>query len=1067
MSETDPWKAARAKFTSDLNAEEKALFETATIDNLLESTLAAEKEHQQKSYSRKASKKLEPLVDAISQYGKALDIFSNTYSIAMAPLWGSIRDVNKEFEEMVDVFRNHVKSVEKEANLLSMVETHEGWSVAARKRKFKRRQQILSLLSEIRYTSKHQNERKKRHPGSGRWFTETREYEDWERGAQSQCLWCYGFPGSGKTVLMYQTADYFKDECVLTQIRSSVIDTLAERVLKRDISEAVALFGEVSNEEIAGARPAVIYHYCEFSDLRSMEPTIILGTLIRQLLETITIPEAFELSIDKISLDIDTYVESTVRSKISCGELEVSGITLEKEIIETLKEGAHGISVRFLWVHFQLLDLCDAASDRELRITLQNLPNGIIETYTRILEKISASRAKTMLVQQVFKWIVCAKRPMSLAELVEAVAFSYTDSCWSEEKIPKPSRLYEACRNLIVLNEEDDTVRLAHHTFRQLLLEQPQHLAIENFHIPLPEADIEVGEICVAYLSFSDFESQVTISNRQALPMSRMLEPMTIMEQVMFPSRLNNVATLILQVRNYLRPHSSLPQSLDFDLSRFAKLRISPSHELQHKYALLHYVIQYWISHTSAFHRRQTRMWKPFRRLALNKILPFDIRPWGDIDEGRHDGYEYLIQWAVNAEHLSLLQLLPNGCSIADALVIQAIRKDSLPIVEILMRKGVNPNARSEDGTTILQWATLRGHTTFLEVLVSLGADIDAVGPHGRTALILAARDGLTPSVEQLLILNAKIEPKDQFSNTALHLAVIRGYGSIVEVLLVKGADVEAKDQDRYTALHWAARRGHESIIDFLLAKGADIEAKQNDGSTALHLAVIQGYGSIVEFLLAKGADIEAKDQFGNTALHWVAYKDHKSMVEFLVAKGADIEAKNQDRNTALHRAASTGHERIVEFLVAKGADIEAKNRSRSTSIHLAARRGYESIVEFLLAKGADIEAKDQFGNTALHEAARRDSLRVVMKLVINRANVETRNKDKKTALDIAVLESYIRIVDVLKAAPKFQQKMDHLWECGSPSKEELARLLLDEAFEESWRRQKKEGPVSLESRTS
>lgn len=89
-SAIDPWEAARAQFVNDLSAEEQKLFETATLDNLLESTVAAQQEHQHQSYLRRASKKLEPLVDAISQYGKALDVFSSTYS-AIALLWGSIR----------------------------------------------------------------------------------------------------------------------------------------------------------------------------------------------------------------------------------------------------------------------------------------------------------------------------------------------------------------------------------------------------------------------------------------------------------------------------------------------------------------------------------------------------------------------------------------------------------------------------------------------------------------------------------------------------------------------------------------------------------------------------------------------------------------------------------------------------------------------------------------------------------------------------------------------------------------------------------------------------------------
>ena len=50
-------------------------------------------------------------------------------------LW---KDLNKEFEERMVVFRTHVKMVEKEAGLSSMIEAHEGWAMAGheRKRKF-------------------------------------------------------------------------------------------------------------------------------------------------------------------------------------------------------------------------------------------------------------------------------------------------------------------------------------------------------------------------------------------------------------------------------------------------------------------------------------------------------------------------------------------------------------------------------------------------------------------------------------------------------------------------------------------------------------------------------------------------------------------------------------------------------------------------------------------------------------------------------------------------------------------------------------------------------------------
>ena len=87
----DPWLLARRRYMADLDQEEQKIFATASLENLFYSASAAQKDHEGQSRARDISRKLEPLVSAIDQYGEALNVFSNTYSLAMAPLWGSIR----------------------------------------------------------------------------------------------------------------------------------------------------------------------------------------------------------------------------------------------------------------------------------------------------------------------------------------------------------------------------------------------------------------------------------------------------------------------------------------------------------------------------------------------------------------------------------------------------------------------------------------------------------------------------------------------------------------------------------------------------------------------------------------------------------------------------------------------------------------------------------------------------------------------------------------------------------------------------------------------------------------
>lgn len=549
-------------------------------------------------------------------------------------------------------------------------------------------------------------------------------------------------------------------------------------------------------------------------------------------------------------------------------------------------------------MYFQLLDLCDAATEFEVRETLGRLPEGIIETYTRILKKITENRSNKILAQQTFKWIVCAKRPMHVFELAEAVAFKATDTFWNREKIPNPERLYKACGNLVVIDDEDKTVRLVHHTVQQFLLEPLQRQALEFFQICPRRGDIELGEICVAYLSFSDFETQIAISNHQSLPLSRLPEPRKVLEHVSSQPGSSNLSSSIFQVISRVRYDKQWSKPTDFDLSKFLKLKTAPSRTLQERYLLLDYVIQNWLDHTLSFSASNTSMWKSFKHLALNKSLPFDIRPWGEINELRKRPYVDLIEWAVKAQHLPLLQILPQH--VANELLREAILIDSSEIIELLLAEGTNVEVNDEYGKKALHMAVARGHTVIINMLVTKGVNV-----------------------------NAKSFDNER---TALHWAAHRGYTAIAEVLMVKGTDLEVKDKYQWTALHLAAREGHTTIVDLLLAHGADFEAKAEHAWTALHLAGAAGHVSTVELLIVHGADVEAKDLSGNTALHLAVAEGKMAVVELLIANGADVKARDLSRKTALDWAVQKNHRAVFDFLSAKAAAVELELTSSASS---------------------------------------------------------------------------------------------------------------------------------------
>lgn len=185
------------------------------------------------------------------------------------------------------------------------------------------------------------------------------------------------------------------------------------------------------------------------------------------------------------------------------------------DIITTMAFLLTKVYDRFLWVRFQLDEISEAVTDDAICTTIQNLPKDLVETYARILTKIWNSpgrNGKFDLAMKIFKWVICARRPLTVEELSEAMAVSKDCDSLDMSKVPSGDgyRLLQSCGNLLTVDRNDRTVRLAHYTVRQFLVsDQPSYTTYGAIHFTLSEAEVETGVLCITYLNFSEFETQV------------------------------------------------------------------------------------------------------------------------------------------------------------------------------------------------------------------------------------------------------------------------------------------------------------------------------------------------------------------------------------------------------------------------------------------------------------------------------------------------------------------------------------------------------------------------------
>ena len=231
-----------------------------------------------------------------------------------------------------------------------------------------------------------------------------------------------------------------------------------------------------------------------------------------------------------------------------------------------------------------------------------------------------------------------------------------------------------------------------------------------------------------------------------------------------------------------------------------------------------------------------------------------------------------------------------------DEILFNAIEHETPTVVNRLLWKGCNPNARYSIGAkldveniskmmTPLLKAFERNRMDLVEILLANGAQI------GLT-LSYVASSRKSEVIEFLLKSSAYDVDINDEKCTPLHLAVKNNCWELfqrleaMKILLENGANVNAKDSKLNTPLRCAVLMGNIEMIKLLLEYDIDIDAVDIDGDTALHFAVVKRNAEIVEVLLQNGANVNFQDQDLRTPLCYASPKIAKLLFEYEVNVG-------------------------------------------------------------------------------------------------------------------------------------------------------------------------------------
>ncbi|KAJ7249822.1 ankyrin repeat domain-containing protein [Mycena rebaudengoi] len=929
------------------------------------------------------------------------------------------------------------------------------------------RDKVIEWVSPLNFFSRNEDIFHTRQDGTGMWLVNDIQFKDWVL-SPGGTLWCYGMPGAGKTVLSAIITEYLRRQfpignigvaCAYLNHKETEIQApeniLAglwrQLIFGKPLPAGSPAHGLYARHYEKRTRPSleemhtvlhsvVMMEYSkvyliidgldEYPELRrhkllkylaEFRPELNLLLTSRPHVEPETyFPNTPSLEICATEEDIRHYVKGQIQDSPRLSKHVQSHPELGEEIETKIISNVDGM---FLLAKLHLDSIITKHTIKAIRIALQNLPEDLEHTYNEAMDRIEAqSKEDKAIAHLALIWVANAKRPLSVAELLEAIAIEPDTKSLDWEGVMEMVVVLSVCAGLVIV-DQDGTVRLIHYTTQKYLD------GVQASKFPFAQRDIACA--CLTYLLYDNFaplpenpwelrelghdHALLDYSFRHSLfhtagKYEAMLRHL-IMEFLGQASRWAEFWGSVKYNKHYasspwdiLDPfegwqefHTPLHLAAVFNLQEtFENILTQDPHLWDEKKGELLYV-------SSSFSHME------MVELLLEKGVDVNVSGWkygNALQAASYHGQEAVVRLLIEKG----ADVSAQGGQYGNALQAASYWGHEA-IVQLLIEKGADVNAQGGEYGNALQAA---GHEAIVQLLIEKGADVNAQG--GKYGNVLqAASYWRHEAIVQLLIeKGADVNAQGGEYGNALQAASCRGHETIVQLLIEKGADVNAQGGKYGNVLQAESYWGHEAIVQLLIEKGADVNAQGGEYGNALQAALYYGHEAIVQLLIEKGADVNAQGgEYGN-ALQAASYGGHEAIVWLLIEKGVNVNAQSGEYGNALQVASYCGHEAIVQLLIEKGADVNAQGGEYGNALQAASYHGQEAIVRLLIEKGADVNAQGgEYGN-ALQAASCRGREAIVQLLIEKGADVNAQGGEYGNALQAASIEPNTAIVQLI-----------------------------------------------------
>jgi len=199
------------------------------------------------------------------------------------------------------------------------------------------------------------------------------------------------------------------------------------------------------------------------------------------LLSNMSISE--QISTDDTLHDIEHYVEHKVE------DLPLEEEAFRSRVVATVVKKSSGC---FLWVALVLEELSKVYTEADIEQVLEEVPPDMDALYKRALDAMSSTIRNKQLVQAILTWVMCAVRPLTIAELASALKLDLGVTVNALE-----GSITSDCGQLLYI-DRSNKVQIVHQTIRDFLFNAS---LTSEFGINKAAGHGRLLEICLKYMS--------------------------------------------------------------------------------------------------------------------------------------------------------------------------------------------------------------------------------------------------------------------------------------------------------------------------------------------------------------------------------------------------------------------------------------------------------------------------------------------------------------------------------------------------------------------------------------